>query len=65
MIKLKRTVHFKNAQVRVADIPVLYLPRLRIPDPSLKRAAGFLVPAFGQHHALGQGGCALLYSDWY
>ena len=53
--ELKRTVHFKNAQVRVADIPVLYLPRLRIPDPSLKRAAGFLVPSIRSTSRLGTG----------
>ena len=53
--KLQRTVHFKNAQVRVADIPILYLPRLRIPDPSLKRAAGFLVPSIRSTSRLGTG----------
>ena len=53
--KLKRTVHFKNAQVRVADIPILYLPRLRIPDPNLKRAAGFLVPSIRSTSRLGTG----------
>ena len=53
--KLKQTVHFKNAQVRVADIPILYLPRLRIPDPSLKRAAGFLVPSIRSTSRLGTG----------
>ena len=52
---LKRTVHFKNAQVRVANIPVLYLPRLRIPDPSLKRAKGFLVPSIRSTSRLGTG----------
>jgi LPS-assembly protein len=53
--KLKRTVHFKNAQVRVADIPILYLPRLRIPDPNQKRAAGFLVPSIRSTSRLGTG----------
>ena len=53
--QVKRTVHFKNAQVRVADIPILYLPRLRIPDPSLKRAAGFLVPSIRSTSRLGTG----------
>ena len=53
--QIKQTVHFKNAQVRVADIPVLYLPRLRIPDPSLKRAAGFLVPSIRSTSRLGTG----------
>jgi LPS-assembly protein len=53
--QIKQTVHFKNAQVRVADIPVLYLPRLRIPDPSLKRATGFLVPSIRSTSRLGTG----------
>jgi len=52
---VKRTVHFKNAQVRVADIPILYLPRLRIPDPSLKRTSGFLVPSIRSTSRLGTG----------
>ena len=39
--KLQRSVHFKNAQVHMADIPILYLRRLRIRDPSLKHTAGF------------------------
>ena len=51
----KRIVHFKNAQVRLADIPILYLPRLRIPDPSLKRASGFLVPSIRSTSRLGTG----------
>jgi len=53
--KLKRTIQFKNAQVRVADIPILYLPRLRIPDPNQKRAAGFLVPSIRSTSRLGTG----------
>ena len=52
---VNRTIHFKNAQVRVADVPVLYLPRLRIPGPSLKRAAGFLVPSIRSTSRLGAG----------
>jgi LPS-assembly protein len=53
--KLKRTVHLKSAQVRVADIPILYLPRLRIPDANLKRAADFLVPSIRSTSRLGTG----------
>ncbi len=42
----ERQLYFDNAQLRVLDVPVFYLPRLRLPDPSLKRATGFLVPTF-------------------
>ena len=53
-IRAKRVVHdqteqqlyFDDAQFRVGNIPVFYLPRLRLPDPTLKRATGFLIPSF-------------------
>lgn len=40
-----RRVYFENAQFRIAGLPVAYLPRLRIPDPSVSRARGFLPPS--------------------
>lgn len=40
----KRQLYFKGAQLRVLDVPVFYFPALRLPDPSLKRASGFLIP---------------------
>ena len=42
--KFEKQIYFEHAQLRVLDIPVFYLPRMRLPDPSLKRATGFLVP---------------------
>ena len=42
--KLEKQLHFDNAQLRIMDLPVLFFPYLRLPDPSLKRASGFLVP---------------------
>ena len=51
----KRTVHFKSAQLLIGEVPILYLPRLRIPDPSLKRSAGFLVPSLRSTSRLGTG----------
>ena len=41
--KLKE-VYFYNSQFRISGIPIMYFPTLRIPDPSVKRATGFLVP---------------------
>ncbi|MCP5038008.1 MAG: LPS-assembly protein LptD [Rhodobacteraceae bacterium] len=40
----ERQLYFHNAQLRFMDIPVFYLPRLRLPDPTVTRATGFLVP---------------------
>ena len=42
----ERQLYFENAQFRLFGLPLLYLPRLRVPDPSLERATGFLSPRF-------------------
>lgn len=62
-IRAKRVVHdqvekqlyFDNAQLRVLDVPVLWFPRLRLPDPTLDRATGFLIPKLRQTSLLGFG----------
>lgn len=50
-----RQLYFTDAQLRVFDVPVLYLPRLRLPDPTLKRATGFLTPDIKSSTDLGWG----------
>ena len=40
--KFEKQIYFEHAQLRVLDIPVFYLPFMRLPDPSLKRATGLL-----------------------
>ena len=50
-----RQLYFDNAQFRIAGIPVFYLPRLRMPDPTLKRANGFLRPKLRTTSGLGTG----------
>ena len=50
-----RQLYFDDAQFRIAGIPVFYLPRLRIPDPTLKRANGFLRPKLRTTSGLGTG----------
>ena len=60
-IRAKRIVHdsgekqiyFEQAQLRVMDVPVFFFPYLRLPDPSLKRATGFLVPELTTSTTLG------------
>ncbi|SEK41510.1 LPS-assembly protein [Roseovarius azorensis] len=50
-----RQLYFQNAQFRILDVPVLYLPRLRLPDPTLDRATGFLTPSLVSSSLLGTG----------
>ncbi len=38
--------YFENARFDVLGFPVLYLPRLTMVDPSVKRATGLLAPSF-------------------
>ena len=60
-IRAKRIVHdsaekqiyFEQAQLRVIGLPVFFFPYLRLPDPSLKRATGFLVPELTTSTTLG------------
>lgn len=50
-----RQLYFTNAQFRLWDVPVFYLPRLRLPDPTLERATGFMVPKLRNSTKLGTG----------
>ncbi|MFL4471308.1 LPS-assembly protein LptD [Tateyamaria armeniaca] len=62
-IRAKRVVHdqaaqqlyFDEAQLRIRNVPILYLPRLRLPDPTQKRATGFLIPEIRSDLRLGTG----------
>ena len=62
-IRAKRVVHdeeaqqlyFDEAQFLIRDLPVFYLPRLRLPDPTLARATGFLTPSIRTTSELGTG----------
>lgn len=51
----ERQIYFDHAQLRVAGVPVFYIPRLRLPDPTLKRANGFLLPKLSSSTTLGTG----------
>jgi LPS-assembly protein len=53
--ELERQLYFDNAQVRIAGVPVFWIPRLRMPDPTRKRATGFLIPELRSTSQLGTG----------
>ncbi|NVO26882.1 LPS-assembly protein LptD [Donghicola sp. C2-DW-16] len=50
-----RNIYFEGAQLRVLDVPVFYLPKMRLPDPTVKRARGFLIPEIVSSSTLGTG----------
>ncbi|MGV8951599.1 MAG: LPS-assembly protein LptD [Cypionkella sp.] len=62
-IRSKRVVHdqqeqqlyFDQAQFRLGGVPIFYIPRLRMPDPSLQRATGFLMPTLRSNTNFGTG----------
>ena len=51
----KLQIHFRNATLEVFGFPVLYLPYMRIPDPSVQRASGFLNPVILSSEYFGDG----------
>ncbi|MCT8160607.1 LPS-assembly protein LptD [Pseudoruegeria sp. SHC-113] len=53
--ELERQLYFKDARLEVAGLPIFYLPRLRLPDPTLERANGFLIPTVTSDSIVGQG----------
>ena len=51
----EQQLYFDHAQLRLLGIPIFYAPRLRLPDPTLKRATGFLPPSLRSTSQLGTG----------
>ena len=50
-----RQLHFEDAQFLIRGVPVLWLPRLRLPDPTNDRASGLLLPRLSSNDRLGVG----------
>ena len=51
--KSKKTIYYKDAWLKVYDIPVLYFPKFFHPDPTVKRQSGFLKPKLITSNNLG------------
>ena len=51
--KIKKDMIYKNAILKIYDVPVLYFPKFFHPDPSVKRRSGFLQPQFNNSENLG------------
>lgn len=53
--EVEQQIYFDNAQLRVAGLPVFWLPHLRMPGPGVARAKGFLMPRLLSTSRLGVG----------
>jgi LPS-assembly protein len=53
--KIKKTIYYEHAVLKVYDIPVFYFPKFLHPDPTVKRQSGFLFPFFTNTSSLGAG----------
>ena len=51
--KIKKTLNYKNAVLKIYDFPILYLPKFFHPDPSVKRQSGLLQPEINDSNVLG------------
>ena len=51
--KQKKTIHYKNASLKIYDKKVFYFPKFFHPDPTVKRQSGFLIPKFQDNSATG------------
>ena len=44
--KVEKVIEYRNAWLKIYDIPVVYFPYFRHPDPTVNRQSGFLAPIF-------------------
>jgi LPS-assembly protein len=51
----EQTVYFEDAYLELWGMPVAYLPYFSMPDPSVKRKTGFLMPSYTVQSNLGVG----------
>ena len=53
--KLKKTIYYDSATLKIYDIPIFYFPKFFHPDPTVKRQSGFLAPFFTNSTSIGTG----------
>ena len=51
----EKQLYFEDATFLIRDVPLLWVPRMRLPDPTLKRASGILIPEQRNTTQLGTG----------
>ena len=51
--KKDKLIDYKNAWLKIYDVPIMYFPRFFHPDPTVKRQSGFLAPTFSDSSSAG------------
>ena len=51
--KITQTIKYKNAWLKIYDIPTVYFPKFSHPDPTVNRKSGFLSPTFSNSKNIG------------
>ncbi len=51
--KKKRQINYKNAWLKIYNVPVMYFPKFFHPDPTVERKSGFLIPQLNNSNKLG------------
>ena len=49
----KKEIYYKNAIMKVYNVPILYFPKFFHPDPTVKRRSGILKPTINDSNLLG------------
>ena len=53
--EVEQQIYFTNATFHIRGVPILWIPRMRLPDPTLERATGFLIPRIRSNDRVGTG----------
>ena len=51
--KVKKTINYKNAWLKIYDKPIIYFPKFFHPDPTVERQSGFLMPSLVNSSTIG------------
>jgi LPS-assembly protein len=51
--KIKKQIVYKDAFLKIYDVPVVYFPKFFHPDPTVKRQSGLLAPSYSDSSTLG------------
>ena len=51
--KIKKQIIYKDAFLKIYDVPVAYFPKFFHPDPTVERQSGFLAPSYKNSDTLG------------
>jgi LPS-assembly protein len=51
--KISQTIKYKNAWLKIYDVPTFYFPKFSHPDPTVRRKSGFLSPKFSNSKNIG------------